>query len=98
MANTSLSAPPDPKSGFDSPAWQGWFYSLFFRYASKGNFTVAALPGVSPTLPNGPPAGSFAYATNGRKVGESAGNGTGVPVYYSNGAWRVYSTDAPVSV
>jgi hypothetical protein len=38
-----------------------------------------------------------AYATNGRKVGEGAGAGTGVPVYYSNGSWRVYSTDAAVA-
>lgn len=36
------------------------------------------------------------YATNGRKVGEGSGSGTGVPVYFSNGSWRVYSTDAQV--
>ena len=41
-------------------------------------------------------AGQMAYATDGRKTGETAGNGTGVPVYFSNGAWRVYSTDAAV--
>lgn len=53
-------------------------------------YTVAKLPsGVE---------GMIAYATNGRKVGEGAGAGTGVPVYYSNGHWRVYSTDATVSV
>jgi len=40
--------------------------------------------------------GQVAYATNGRKVGEGSGSGTGVPVYFSNGAWRVYSTDAAV--
>lgn len=41
--------------------------------------------------------GSIAYCTNGRKVGEGAGAGTGVPVYYANGSWRVFSTDAPVA-
>ena len=40
--------------------------------------------------------GQLSYATNGRKVGEGSGSGTGVPVYFSNGAWRVYSTDATV--
>lgn len=41
--------------------------------------------------------GQLSYATDGRKVGEGSGSGTGVPVYFSNGAWRVYSTDAPVT-
>ena len=41
--------------------------------------------------------GSMAYCTNGRKVGEGAGAGTGVPVYFSNSAWRVFSTDAAVA-
>jgi hypothetical protein len=51
-------------------------------------YTVSLLPiGVE---------GQVAYATNGLKVGESTGHGTGVPVYYSNGLWRVYSTDAQV--
>jgi hypothetical protein len=56
---------------------------------SVGSFTVATLPaGVT---------GQTAYATNGRKVGEGGGAGTGVPVYFSTGAWRVYSTDAAVA-
>lgn len=56
----------------------------------SGKYAVAALP-VSPT------EGTFAFATDGRKVGETAGHGTGVPVYFSNGAWRVFSTDAAVA-
>ena len=51
-------------------------------------YTVALLPAGS--------EGMIAYATNGRKVGEGAGLGTGVPVYFSNTHWRVYSTDAIV--
>jgi hypothetical protein len=39
----------------------------------------------------------IAYASNGRKVGEGVGVGTGVPCYFSGGSWRVYSTDAAVS-
>ena len=48
------------------------------------------------TLPTGS-EGMKAYATNGRKVGEGAGLGTGVPVYFSNALWRVFSTDAAVT-
>lgn len=48
-------------------------------------------------LPVGVVNSSLAIATNGRKVGEGAGAGTGVPVYYSNGQWRVFSTDAVVT-
>jgi hypothetical protein len=55
---------------------------------SIGKFTVAGLPTGA--------EGQIAYATNGRKVGEGGGSGTGVPVYFSNGSWRVYSTDAAV--
>lgn len=56
---------------------------------APAQYTVATLPsGVE---------GWTAYATDGRKVGEGAGTGTGVPIYYSSGNWRVYSTDAPVA-
>lgn len=56
---------------------------------ATGSFTVAGLPaGVN---------GRIAYASNGRKVGELAGAGTGVVVYYSGAAWRVFSTDAAVA-
>lgn len=51
-------------------------------------FTVAGLPAGA--------TGQYAYATNGRKVGEGAGSGTGVPVYFSTAQWRVFSTDAQV--
>jgi hypothetical protein len=53
--------------------------------------TVAALnalPGLIEGLPG--------WATNGRKIGEGPGSGTGVAVRYSLGSWRCVSTDAPV--
>jgi hypothetical protein len=53
-----------------------------------GAFTVALLP-ASPTT------GNTAHASNGRKIGEGAGLGTGVPVYYSGG-WKTFSSDQPV--
>lgn len=42
--------------------------------------------------------GASGYATNGCKIGELAGAGTGVEVYFSLGQLRVKSTDAPVRV
>jgi len=47
-------------------------------------------------LPASAKVGTVAYASNGRKSGEGAGSGTGVMVYFSNGLWRVFSTDAQV--
>lgn len=42
--------------------------------------------------------GMVAYATDGRKVGEGGGAGTGVPVYYdeATASWLVYSGDTAV--
>jgi hypothetical protein len=57
-------------------------------------YTVATLPS---EVTEAVPEGGQAYATDGLKVGEVTGSGTGVPVYYSGGNWRVYSTDMPVS-
>lgn len=54
-----------------------------------GNFSVATLP------PFGL-EGDISYATDGRKVGEGPGMGTGVPVYFSNGAWLTFSGDTVV--
>jgi hypothetical protein len=54
------------------------------------SYTVAGLPG-------SPSEGQYAYATDGRKVTEGPGLGTGVPVYFSNSSWRVFSTDAAVA-
>lgn len=52
------------------------------------SYTVAGLPtGV---------VGSWAYASNGRKVGEGVGAGTGVMAYFSNGSWRRPSDDTVV--
>lgn len=53
--------------------------------------------GGAPLLPATALPGTTVYAVNGRKVGEGPGAGTGVPVYFSTGAWRVASTDLPVT-
>jgi hypothetical protein len=64
--------------------------------ASAAAFVAGA--GISTTvslLPAGT-EGLRAFATNGRKISEGPGSGSGVPVYYSAGFWRATSTDAPV--
>lgn len=58
--------------------------------------TVAQLP------KQGVLAGATAYASDGRKAGEGAGDGTGVPVYADPAAdgsivWRVYRDDSGVT-
>lgn len=58
-------------------------------YVRGGIFTVA-------TLPSGAAEGASAHTSDGLKSGETTGNGTGVPVYYSNGSWRVQGADTPV--
>lgn len=58
-------------------------------YVRGGVFTVA-------TLPSSPHEGALAHASDGLKSGETTGNGTGVPVYFSNGSWRVQGADTPV--
>jgi|ETNvirnome_6_100_1030635.scaffolds.fasta_scaffold45996_2 hypothetical protein len=44
--------------------------------------------------------GAEAWCSDGRKVGEGASSGTGVPVYFdeSGGVWMSYRTDAEVTV
>lgn len=89
---------------FEGITWQSYFQSLgitipqlilalntgvFPTFSNLGSFTVSALPTGT--------EGAQAYATNGLKVGETPGNGTGVPVYFSTGSWRVFSTDAAVA-
>lgn len=44
------------------------------------NYTVAGLP-------TGQPTGACAWATNGRKVGQGAGAGTGVLVSFDGATW-----------
>ena len=55
-------------------------------------YTVAGLPATGAT-------GQFAYASNGRKPGEGAGSGTGVPVFWNAGSasWFSYCSGAAVT-
>ena len=48
-------------------------------------------------LPAAGQPGRLVFVTNGRKVGEGAGNGTGVPAYDDGTNWYRTSDDTPVS-
>ena len=48
-------------------------------------------------LPATASEGSLLYVRDGLKTGQTTGNGTGVPVYFSDGAWRVFYDDSVVS-
>lgn len=68
---------------------------------TRGSMRIDMLPRYAfANLPTAPDAfdGLVAFCTNGRKVGEGGGAGTGVPVYYDGASWRVFSTDAAVAV
>lgn len=54
-------------------------------------YTVASLPGA------GGRGGWTAYASDGRKIGEAVGNGTGVLVYSDGISWRRTSDDTTVA-
>lgn len=55
------------------------------------NSTVAALPTPSATM-----KGRLRFVTNGRKVGEGAGAGTGTLAYDDGTAWRRVGDDTTV--
>lgn len=54
-------------------------------------------PTLVASLPAAPGDGAIRWASNGRKIGEGAGVGTGVLVAFSNGSWRRISDDAVVA-
>jgi hypothetical protein len=87
-----VAAPFTPENAANKDAASGYAgldsNTKLSRHELLGQYTVAALPTGT--------TGDLAYATNGRKVGEGVGAGTGVPVYFSNAQWRVFSTDAQV--
>jgi hypothetical protein len=53
--------------------------------------TVADLPTTNMSV------GDWAYALNGRKPGEAAGAGTGVPCFWSNSSWIAVTSGAAVT-
>ncbi len=65
-----------------------------------GNIGVALYKAMTPVagLPSsGNAEGDWAYAFNGRKIGEAAGAGSGVPAWWSNGGWYAVDSGALVA-
>jgi hypothetical protein len=60
------------------------------RSLTTASFTVA-------TLPTAGTAGRIAYASNGRKSGEGAGAGTGVPVWDDGSNWKAFYDNTTVA-
>jgi len=66
--------------------------------ATQGSLLNGAFPIFAfANLPTGF-EGRTAFVSDGRKTAEVAGAGTGVPAYFSNGAWRTFPADAAVTV
>lgn len=91
MNKQNIPTPGGMMEAFANRMWQQFFINLGQVFKNGDylvQYTVAQLPAGK--------EGYIAYATNGRKTGEGAGAGTGVPVYYSNGKWRVFYNDSQV--
>ena len=76
------------------------FYQVYVVDQTTGNLAVKALLSAASYAVAALPAGlngAIAFATNGRKIGEAAGAGTGVMVAYSTGSWRRLSDDTIVA-
>ena len=77
------------------------FTQVFVADQTTGNIALKALLGLTPypvaSLPGAAFSGALAFASNGRKLGEASGSGTGVVAAYSNGAWRRLSDDSIVA-
>ena len=80
--------PIDPQTGRLKLIWVSFLQSLAgFPLV----YTVAGLPASART-------GTIAFASNGRKSGESAGHGTGVAVYWdTSGAWYTFYGNTAVA-
>ena len=77
------------------------FYQVFVCDQTTGNAAFKALLGLASYTVTALPAGlngALAFASNGRKMTEVAGSGTGVLVCFSNGQWRRLSDDSVVAV
>ena len=76
------------------------FHQVYVVDQTTGNLAIKALVSAASYAVAGLPAGlngALAFASNGRKLGEAAGAGTGVMAVFSNGSWRRLSDDSIVA-
>lgn len=93
MINSNVPSVGGILDEFKSSVWQQFFLNIA-QIFKNGDYLIQYKVN---QLPPSAKEGFLLYATDGRKVGEGAGAGTGVPVYFSNGQWRVFSTDLQVA-
>lgn len=74
-------------------AWVLWLASVVtaLRLATR-SFTVAELPPAKNYSP-----GTSTFASNGRKGGEGAGAGTGVPIWTDGAKWLTFYDNTEVA-
>ena len=90
-----LSQPPFPadfahQNGSLTQPWQLWMNNIHLLLKLQGqSFTVASLP-------NGTYSSQSAFASNGRKSGEGAGAGTGIPAWWDGTMWRTFYDNSQV--
>ena len=81
--------PLDPQTSRWKLSWYAFLQSL--TTSPVLSYTVAGLPASAK-------AGAIAFASDGRKSGETSGHGTGVPVYWNtSGAWFTFSGNSAVA-
>ena len=79
------------QDGETTPPWAVWYQSVSTTLKHTGvSYPVAELPGTAQV-------GTQTFAANGRKSGETAGNGTGVPVWWDGAHWRTHYDNSVVS-
>lgn len=75
-----------------TPVWTLWFVSIASALKLAGrSYTVANLPAATSF-----PPGMASYASNGRKGGEAAGHGTGVPIWTDGTKWLTFYDNTEV--
>ncbi len=84
----SVGDPQDIQAGANGHVLQRDADLLVFRAPRLPSYTIATLPNAT-----GVGDATMAFATNGRKVGQGVGAGTGIPVYADGGVWYRFGDD-----
>jgi|SRR6185312_6682252 len=84
----------DPKTGLITKPWYDYKRSVD---EALRKILGESRPVTAANLPTAGNAGALAFVSDGRKSGETAGNGTGVLAYDDGTAWRATDTSATVA-
>lgn len=81
-------------TGNGTPTDEAYQYFRDLDQKVRAPVAIYLVPVTVANLPTNAVAGHVAFASNGRKNGEGAGNGTGVLVFHDGTAWRACDTGA----